>query len=206
MLNSLKGLLLALKVAPRKAVTAEYPKKHLPVQPNYMGFPVLTWDNKIGEPYCVGCMVCVRMCPTSCMSAQMKDNPLNKEGKSTRKKIIETFEINYGRCILCGICEEVCAFDAITMSHGHEMGSQSRNGRRMPLERLLEFGKTYQDETGWRAPTEIEKEKQAAVKAAAAAAAPAVAAPAATATATAPAKPATPPAAAQPPAGPEAVE
>ncbi|MSP78404.1 MAG: 4Fe-4S dicluster domain-containing protein [Dehalococcoidia bacterium] len=164
MLNSLKGLLLTLRIAPRKPVTAEYPKKHLPIQDSYMGFPVLTWDSRIGEPYCTGCMVCVRMCPTNCMSALMKDNPLNKEGKSPRKKIIEAFEINYGRCILCGICEEVCAFDAITMSHQHELGSMARNGRRVDLPRLLELGKLYQDESGWRPPTEIEKEKQAALK------------------------------------------
>lgn len=199
MLNSLRGLLLSLSVSRRKPVTAQYPKEHLPIQPNYMGFPVLTWDNKIGEPYCTGCMVCVRMCPTSCMSAQMKDNPLSKEGKSHRKKIIETFEINYGRCILCGICEEVCAFDAITMSHEHEIGSMARNGRRVGLDRLLEYGKAYQAETGWRPPTEIEKEQQAALKAAEAAKAPPIAAPA-----SAP-KPAAPPAAAsQPPTVPEA--
>ena len=177
MLNSLKGLFLTLGITKRKPVTAEYPKKHLPIQDSYMGFPVLTFDFKIGEPYCTGCMVCVRMCPTGCMSAQMKDNPLNKEGKSPRKKIIETFEINYGRCILCGICEEVCAFDAITMSHQHELASQARNGRRVDLPRLLELGVDYQKASGWRPPTEIEKEKAAALKAAEAAAAAAIPAP-----------------------------
>lgn len=165
MLNSLKGLAVTLRTFLGRPVTAEYPRRHLPVQDSFMGFPVLTWDPKIGEPYCVACMVCIRMCPTQCMSATMKDNPLQKEGKSHRRKIVETFEINLGRCIVCGICEEVCAFDAITMSHFHELGTFARNGRRADLGRLLELGREYQEGTGWRPPTEIEKEKQAALKA-----------------------------------------
>ena len=173
MLNSLKGLLVTFKTTVSKPVTAQYPKEHLPVQDSYMGFPVLTWDNKVGEPYCVACMVCIRMCPTQCMSASMMDNPLHKEGKSHRRKMVESFEINLGRCIVCGICEEVCAFDAITMSHFHELGSLARNGRRVDMNGLLELGKEYQAETGWRPPTEVEKEKQAALKAAQPAADPA---------------------------------
>ncbi|MSQ11268.1 MAG: NADH-quinone oxidoreductase subunit I [Dehalococcoidia bacterium] len=166
MLNSLRGLLVTLKTFVGKPVTAQYPTWHLPVQESYMGFPVLTWDAKVGEPYCVACMVCIRMCPTQCMSATMKDNPLHKEGKSHRRKMVESFAINLGRCIVCGICEEVCAFDAITMSHIHEMGTFARNGRRVEMDRLLELGKGYQKESGWRPPTELEKEKQAALKAA----------------------------------------
>jgi NADH-quinone oxidoreductase subunit I len=198
MLNSLKGILVTIRTALSKPQTAEYPTKHLPIQENYMGFPVLTWDSKVNEPYCVGCMVCIRNCPTQCMSATMKDNPLQKEGKSHRRKIVDAFEINFGRCIVCGICEEVCAFDAITMSHFHELGTQARNGRRVDLERLLEMGKQYQEESGWRPPTEIEKEKQAALKATQAAAQPvtAVATAPAVSTATPPSsvKPAAPPA------------
>mgnify|MGYP005851630627 CR=1 FL=1 len=80
---------------------------------------------------------------------------------------METFEINLGRCILCGICVEVCAFDAIVMSHEHEISSYARNGRRADLKDLLEMGKRYQQETGWRPPTLVQKEKEAALKAAA---------------------------------------
>ena len=121
MLSSLKGMLVTFRAFFKPVITAEYPKKHLPLAIRYMGFPVLTWDEKVGEPYCTGCMVCVRVCPTQCMSAQMMDNPLQAEGKSKRRKIIENFEINFGRCILCGMCVDVCNFDAIEMSHQHEL-------------------------------------------------------------------------------------
>jgi len=162
MFASLKGLWITLSNSLKKPVTAQYPKQHLPVQERYMGFPVLTWDYQVTEPYCTGCMVCVRNCPTGCMSAQMMDNPLFKEGKSKRRKIIESFEINYGRCILCGICVEVCNFDAIEMSHQHELSVVVRNGNRANLQRLLEMGKVYQQEIDWKPKSEREGAKQEA--------------------------------------------
>ena len=150
MLGNLKGLLITLAEFFRPVVTAQYPKEHLPVAPRFMGFPVLTWDEKVGEPFCTGCMVCIRYCPTECMSATMKDNPLQAEGKSKRRKIVDEFEINLGRCILCGICVDVCNFDAIEMSHEHELSVFARDDNRADLDRLLQLGKEYQAESGWR--------------------------------------------------------
>ncbi|MBI4202783.1 MAG: NADH-quinone oxidoreductase subunit I [Chloroflexi bacterium] len=161
MLASLKGMWVTLANAFKKPVTAQYPKEHLPVQTRYMGFPVLTWDYDVQEPFCTGCMVCVRNCPTSCMSAQMMDNPLFKDGKSKRRKIIESFEINFGRCILCGICVDVCNFDAIEMSHQHELSVVVRNGNRADLPRLLEMGKAYQAEVEWTPKTKEEAKQEA---------------------------------------------
>jgi NADH-quinone oxidoreductase subunit I len=94
------------------------------------------------------------------MSATMKDNPLFKEGKSPRRKIVESFEINLNRCIVCGICVEVCNFDAIVMSHEHELSTFRRDGRRVRLEQLLEMGKRYQALTGWRPEAERKAEQE----------------------------------------------
>ncbi|MBI4200324.1 MAG: NADH-quinone oxidoreductase subunit I [Chloroflexi bacterium] len=165
MLGNLKGLLVTMREFFRPRVTAQYPKEHLPVAPRFMGFPVLTWDEKVEEPYCTGCMVCVRYCPTQCMSATMKDNPLLQEGKSKRRKIVDEFEINLGRCILCGICVDVCNFDAIVMSHEHELSVFVRNGNRVDLERLLEMGWEHQQKVGWKPSGETgeSKEEKAAV-------------------------------------------
>ena len=158
MIGFLEGLKVTLKTAGRKPVTAEYPEpqKRLAVQDRYMGFPALLWDGDVPEPYCTGCMVCIRNCPTQCMSAQMMDNPRHAEGTSRRRKIISEFEINLGRCILCGICVDVCNFDAIEMSHEHELSKYERNGNRADLPRLLEMGQEFQAKTGWK-PTQPEK-------------------------------------------------
>ncbi len=152
MARFMEGLAVTIKTAFRKPVTEQYPdpdKRHQ-VAERYMGFPALLWDYGVPEPYCTGCMVCVRACPTQCMSAQMTDNPKQADGLSRRRKIIEEFEINLGRCILCGICVDVCNFDAIEMSHEHELSKYERNGNRVDLGRLLEMGREYQGKTGWR--------------------------------------------------------
>jgi len=162
MLNSLKGLMLTLSstlTGLRRPVTREYPKTLTPVQPRFMGFPALTWDGDIEEPFCTACMVCIRQCPTQCMSANMKDNPLHEEGASSRRKIVDHFEINLNRCILCGICVEVCNFDAIVMSHEHEMSTYQRNGDRVNLPSLIQIGKKFQEETNWVPPTVIAKQQ-----------------------------------------------
>ena len=158
MIGFLEGLKVTLKTAGRKPVTAQYPEpqKRLAVQDRYMGFPALLWDGDVPEPYCTGCMVCIRNCPTQCMSAQMMDNPKHEDGTSRRRKIISEFEINLGRCILCGICVDVCNFDAIEMSHEHELSKYERNGNRVDLPTLLEMGQEFQTKTGWQ-PTQPEK-------------------------------------------------
>lgn len=158
MTGFLEGLLVTIKAALRRPVTAEYPDpaKRLQIAERYMGFPSLTWDYDVSEPYCTGCMVCIRECPTQCMTAGMKDNPLHKIGSSRRRKIIDEFEINLGRCILCGICVDVCNFDAIEMSHEHELSKYERNGNRVNLQQLLASGKKYQAETAW-IPSQPEK-------------------------------------------------
>ena len=163
MLASVKGMLITLASTLngfRAPVTRQYPTTPTPVKPRYMGFPALTWDDKVDEPFCTACMVCIRNCPTQCMSATMKDNPLQQEGKSHRRKIVDSFEINLNRCILCGICVNVCNFDAIVMSHEHELSTYERNGDRMDLPNLLEMGKQYQDDTAWIPPTQRAKASQ----------------------------------------------
>ena len=174
MFNSLKGLMLTFVSTMkglRAPVTRQYPDsgnllhrqdEPTPVKDRFMGFPALTWDDEVVEPFCTSCMVCIRQCPTQCMSSVMKDNPLHEEGKSSRRKIVDSFEINLNRCILCGICVEVCNFDAIVMTHEHEMSTFSRNGGRVDLPKLLEIGHKFQKETGWIPPTQRAKAKSGA--------------------------------------------
>ncbi|PZC45743.1 MAG: Formate hydrogenlyase subunit 6/NADH:ubiquinone oxidoreductase subunit (chain I) [Chloroflexi bacterium] len=151
MLGSIKGLKVTLSTMMRKPVTAQYPiaNKRLDIKKRFMGFPALLWDDSNSEPYCTGCMVCVRECPTQCMTATMADNKKFSEGKSTRKKIIDSFGINLSRCIVCGICVDVCNFDAIEMSHEHELSKFQRNANRANLKSLLAMGKTFQSKIKW---------------------------------------------------------
>ena len=165
MIGFLEGLVVTLKTAMRKPVTAQYPDptKRLAIADRYMGFPALLWDKDVQEPYCTGCMVCIRDCPTQCMTAEMKDNPKFIDSTSRRRKIIDNFEINLSRCILCQICVDVCNFDAIEMSHEHELSKFQRNDNRVDLHQLLEMGKTFRTKTGWL-PKRPEKNSGVPVK------------------------------------------
>ena len=85
MIGVLKGLAQTWRTHWRTPVTVQYPSERLPLQPRYMGFPGLMWDDANDEPFCTGCQVCMRNCPTNCMTVTMKDNPkFAEDRKSTR--------------------------------------------------------------------------------------------------------------------------
>jgi len=152
MLGVLKGLTATLRTMARKPVTVQYPQVHKPLPERSRGFPVLLWDAEVEEPFCVGCHACERACPQECISVIMKDNPAAAEGKSKRKKIVDRYVLDCGRCIRCGTCVEVCNFDAIAMNNtwsGHEMSRYSREELVMELDQLLAFSKTGQF-TPWK--------------------------------------------------------
>jgi NADH-quinone oxidoreductase subunit I len=138
----------------RKPVTVQYPDVHRPMPERERGFPVLLWDHEVGEPFCTGCHACERACPTECISVTMKDNPLAAEGTSKRRKIVDRFLLDYGRCTRCRICVEVCNFCANAMNNtwqGHELSRYDRAELVMDLEMLLAQSKAKQIEP-WVAP------------------------------------------------------
>ncbi|MBI4329368.1 MAG: NADH-quinone oxidoreductase subunit I [Chloroflexi bacterium] len=161
MIGTFKGLVTNLFLAFKKPVTVQYPWEHAPLAPRYMGFPVLTWDGEVGEPFCTGCLVCARVCPTDCITVTMKDNPKAATGESHRRKIVEDFHLNTANCIVCGLCVEYCNFDAIIMSDLHEEGATTRGDLVWDLARLLEEGKKQQMKGWWSPPAAKKSERRA---------------------------------------------
>jgi NADH-quinone oxidoreductase subunit I len=81
------------------------------------------------------------------MTVIMKDNPKHAAGESKRRKIIDSFFIDYGRCMRCNICVEVCNFEAIAMNNtwaGHELSKFDRNELVLDLNELLSQHKKEQ--------------------------------------------------------------
>jgi formate hydrogenlyase subunit 6/NADH:ubiquinone oxidoreductase subunit I len=138
----------------RKPVTIQYPTVHRQIPERNKGLPLLLWDFEADEPYCTGCHACERACPVECMTVIMKDNPRFAEGKSKRRKIVDEFWIDYGRCMRCGICVEVCNFEAIAMNNSWTAQEQSRFDRRdlvLDLDQLLAQSKAGKIDP-WVAP------------------------------------------------------
>jgi NADH-quinone oxidoreductase subunit I len=140
----LKSVGTALRTAARRPVTVQYPTEHREIPQRERAFPILLWDENIDEPFCTGCQACARACPCECMTVVMKDNPRFKAGESKRRKIVEKFWIDYGRCMKCNICVEVCNFEAIAMNNtwaGFELSRYDRRDLVMDVDDLLRQSK-----------------------------------------------------------------
>jgi ferredoxin len=70
-------------------------------------FPELVRDAN-GSHRCVGCDLCVRVCPSRCLL-------LGTEGEGAGLRVTR-FELVRGACIGCGICAEACPESAIEMT------------------------------------------------------------------------------------------
>ena len=161
MLGTFKSLLTTMKLALKPPVTAEYPSVAPTLAPRFMAHPVLTWDKDVPEPYCTGCLVCMRICPTDCIDVAMMDNPKHAEGDSSRRKIVEYFDLNVADCIMCGLCVEYCNFDAIIMSDNFDASQYARPNLVYDLEQLLEAGKEQESKGRWSPPEAKKSQRRA---------------------------------------------
>jgi NADH-quinone oxidoreductase subunit I len=65
---------------------------------------------------CTSCMLCVRACPVWCLEL---DAHLEGDESSGRRRSIlalDRFSIDYRTCMMCGLCVDICPFDALLWS------------------------------------------------------------------------------------------
>jgi len=75
-------------------------------------FPDLVIDAS-GSHRCIGCDLCVRVCPTRCLS-------LETEGQGTVALRVTRFEFASGACMGCGFCADACPEQAIAMTRAEQ--------------------------------------------------------------------------------------
>ena len=111
------GLGVTLKTMLRPAVTVQYPHEKEAPAPRARGVIALKEEN------CTVCMLCARQCPDWCIyiEGHKEQRPPRREGGRPRSvSVLDRFDIDYALCMYCGICVEVCPFDALFWSPEYE--------------------------------------------------------------------------------------
>ena len=75
------------------------------------------------EENCTVCMLCARECPDWCIyiEGHKERRPPRREGGKPRTvQVLDRFDIDFALCMYCGICVEVCPFDALHWSPEYE--------------------------------------------------------------------------------------
>jgi NADH-quinone oxidoreductase subunit I len=101
----------------KKHVTAQYPDVLPDLPPRSRGVIGLFEEN------CTVCMLCARECPDWCIYIEghkEKRPPRREGGRERTVSVLDRFDIDYALCMYCGICVEVCPFDALFWSPEYE--------------------------------------------------------------------------------------
>ncbi|WP_158220880.1 glycosyltransferase [Kineosporia sp. R_H_3] len=107
-----RGLATTAKALLRPAHTAEYPDVLPALPPRSRGVIALLHEN------CTSCMLCARECPDWCIyiDSHKETIPAVDGGRERQRNVLDRFAIDFSLCMYCGICIEVCPFDALFWS------------------------------------------------------------------------------------------
>jgi formate hydrogenlyase subunit 6/NADH:ubiquinone oxidoreductase subunit I len=113
----LKGLGVTLKHLFKHNTVIEYPDERQDLAPRTRGVIALKEEN------CTVCMLCGRECPDWCIYIDSHKEtlpPKRAGGRPRKRNVLDRFAIDYALCMYCGICVEVCPYDALFWSREFE--------------------------------------------------------------------------------------
>ncbi len=105
----IKGLFVTLKHLLSPSITQRYPEEKPDLPARTRGVIALK------EANCTVCYKCSRECPDWCIyiDAHKETHDPASGGRARSVKVLDRFAIDYALCMYCGICVEVCPFDAL---------------------------------------------------------------------------------------------
>src|SRR6266542_2430204 len=108
-LGLMKGLTVTLKHLLQPSITQQYPDEKPDLPARTRGVIALKQEN------CTVCWKCSRECPDWCIyiESHKETHPPASGGRARSVKVLDRFAIDYALCMYCGICVEVCPFDAL---------------------------------------------------------------------------------------------
>ena len=158
-----KGLAVTLRTMTKKTVTAQYPDVQPELPPRTRGVIALFEEN------CTVCMLCARECPDWCIyidSHKETVPPAAPGGRERSRNVLDRFAIDFALCMYCGICIEVCPFDALFWSPEFEYAETDIHELTHERDNLREWMWTEPAPTPHQPRAEEPKEIAAARKAA----------------------------------------
>src|SRR5919198_759233 len=134
-LGLLKGLGVTLKHLLQRSIAQEYPDERPDLPARTRGVIALKQAN------CTVCYLCSRECPDWCIyiDAHKETHPPVGGGRARSVKVLDRFAIDYALCMYCGICVEVCPFDALFWSPEFEYAEYDIFDMTHEKERLEEW-------------------------------------------------------------------
>jgi len=108
-----KGMSITMKTMLHPAITAQYPHVKPDLPPRTRGVIALKEEN------CTVCMLCSRECPDWCIYIESHKDvvpPKTPGARARTRNVLDRFAIDFALCMYCGICVEVCPFDALFWS------------------------------------------------------------------------------------------
>ena len=90
---------------------------------------------------CTSCMICVRECPDWCIEIESHTVEVTEPGARRPRSVavLDRFAIDWGLCMYCGICVEVCPFDALFWSPEHDYPASTRSDLVQTTQRLADW-------------------------------------------------------------------
>jgi NADH-quinone oxidoreductase subunit I len=152
--NQAKGLSVTLRELFRPNVTVQYPHEREAPPTRARGVIALKEEN------CTVCMLCSRSCPDWCIYIEgHKDKapPRREGGKPRTVQLLDRFDIDYGLCMYCGICVEVCPFDALFWSPEYEYSAATIADLLHDKDRLGEWMQTVPDKPALEVGADVKK-------------------------------------------------
>ncbi|HEY0487015.1 MAG TPA: 4Fe-4S binding protein [Mycobacteriales bacterium] len=130
-----RGLAITFRAMTRRAHTRQYPDVAPELPPRSRGVIALFEEN------CTVCMLCARECPDWCIYIDSHKETVHAEGaaRARQRNVLDRFAIDFSLCMYCGICIEVCPFDALFWSPEFEYAEYDIRDMTHERDRLREW-------------------------------------------------------------------
>jgi NADH-quinone oxidoreductase subunit I len=90
---------------------------------------------------CTSCQICAQECPAWCITVESHAEQVSEQGARRPRtvSVLDRFAIDFGLCMYCGICVDVCPFDALEWRPAVDYAAQTRADLVQDTQRLTDW-------------------------------------------------------------------